>query len=187
MSNATKIQKGLVLCGLLAAQPLLGGCQTLQENPGLAAALGAVGGAAVGYAVAPKGNRVGGAIIGAVVGGAAGYLLAKHFGAKATEEQRATPEFKQSQAQFEQGNAALEQAQKTNDAAQKSAAAKDAAAHYDESAKLTPYVAEPVVNRGLAELEQGDKAAAKASFEQALQVDPQNAEARSNLEKLSGS
>ena len=55
-----------------ALLPLVACTQTEQST-----AIGALGGAAIGTAVASPGNRAEGALVGGLVGGAAGYLVGR--------------------------------------------------------------------------------------------------------------
>ncbi|MDM7322781.1 MAG: OmpA family protein [Gammaproteobacteria bacterium] len=70
---------------LLAGALALTGCQsmpsTIQDNPNTAsgAAIGAVGGAVLGSAVAGKGRKTEGALLGAVIGGLAGGAIGNYM------------------------------------------------------------------------------------------------------------
>src|SRR5687767_13045127 len=98
---------------IVAAQLTLPGCAGMSdgEKQTWGTIGGALLGAAAGAAVGGKNNRVGGALIGAAVGATAGYFLSTQFGAKATPEQRARPEFREAQQHFDAGNQAREQGQ----------------------------------------------------------------------------
>lgn len=134
---------------------------------------GALVGAAAGAAIGGKKNRVGGALIGAVAGGAAGYLLASHFGAKATAEQKARPEYREAAQHFDAGKAA-------QDAGRPDAAI----AEYKVATQKMPDLPEPYVNMGYSYLDKNDRASAEQSFRKALAVDPTNAEAKAGLETM---
>jgi cytochrome c-type biogenesis protein CcmH/NrfG len=134
---------------------------------------GAVAGAAAGAAIGGKKNRTGGILIGAAVGAGAGYLLASSFGSKATPEQRAKPEFKQAQTEFDAGK-------KAQDAGKPD----EAIGHYEQAAKKAPEQPEPHVNMGYAYLDKEDRVNAEKSFRKALEIDPENAEAKAGLEAM---
>ncbi len=134
---------------------------------------GALVGAAAGAAIGGKKNRTGGAIIGAVAGAAAGYMLASHFGSKATPEQKARPEFREAAQHFDAGKNAQE------------AGNHDVAIQeYQVAATKAPEQPEPYVNMGYAYLDKNDRAAAEQSFRKALAVDPTNEEAKAGLEGM---
>ena len=164
-------------CGLLVLTQVvaLPGCANMTE--GEKKTWGTVGGAllgaAAGAAIGGKKNRLGGALIGAAAGGAAGYLLASHFGAKATEEQKARPEFREASQHFDAGNNARE------------AGEHDVAiAEYKVAVAKAPEIPEPYVNMGYSYLDKNDRASAEQSFRKALVLDPTNEEAKAGLETM---
>lgn len=134
---------------------------------------GALAGAAAGAAIGGKKNRTGGILIGAAAGAAAGYILASSFGSKATPEQRAKPEFQEAQTQF---NSGLE--------AQNAGKPDEAIQHYEQAAAKAPEQPETYVNMGYAYLDKGDRPSAEKNFRKALEIDPENAEAKSGLEAM---
>lgn len=161
---------GLVLVLLLAPA-----CSTMTdgEKKTWGTIGGALVGAAAGAAIGGSDHRTEGAIIGAVAGAGIGYLLASEFGADATPEERARPEFKQAAQAFDEGKAAQD-AGRTDEAIQK----------YEQAQELAPEQPEPYVNQGYAYLDQEDRTRAEQSFRQALAVDPDNAEAKAGLEAM---
>lgn len=163
-------------CALIVlAELTLPACSTMSdsERKTWGTVGGALAGAAAGAAIGGKKHRKGGALIGAAIGAGAGYLLASSFGAKATPEQRARPEFQQAATEFDAGK-------KAQDAGQPDAAIQ----HYQQAATKAPEQPEPLVNMGYAYLDKNDRANAEASFRKALEIDPANAEAKAGLEAM---
>jgi tetratricopeptide (TPR) repeat protein len=164
-----------VALSLVAAQLALPACagMTEGEKQTWGTIGGALIGAAAGAAIGGKDHRLGGALIGAAVGGLAGYFLSTAFGENTPEEEKASPQFQEAQVHFDAGKTAIENGDHDT-----------ALRENQKAAELAPKEPGPHVNMGLSHLEKNDRAAAEASFRKALEIDPDNEEARANLEKM---
>lgn len=166
------------LIAAAAAGAFLPACAGMSESGKrtVGAVVGAGVGAVAGRAIGGKKHRTAGTIIGAVVGGVAGYMIAGEFGANATAEERAKPEFREAEADFRAGESARQSGD--NGAA---------ISHYGAASAKSPGQPEPYNNAGLIYLQQGDRANAEAMFRKALEVDPGFEPAKSNLKNMGAS